>query len=162
MSNTIFDEEFEKQSEGEAPEFPDELVGDLQQFAVVGHLSDSFTYGGQEFVIHTMTIGEELEALAAAQKYNNIPVATGRVYATAMVAGSVQSLNGAPLVTPISPKQDIAELKFSKVLAWFWPTIEVVYDRFSALERKQKAILDGLANTLDEDDRTEEPTDSVA
>lgn len=159
----LFDEKFEEQQEqsGEAPEFPDELVGPLQQFTVVGHLTDTFTYGGQEFSIQTMTIGEELEALRAAQKYDDITVASGRIYATAMVAGAIKSLNGNPLVMPVSDKQDIATLKFRKVLDWFWPTIEIAYQHFAQLEIKQKEVLDGLEKTLDEDTDTEEPTDSL-
>ena len=162
----LFDEQFGQDgqddvNQGEAPEFPDELVEDLQNFAVVGHLSDSFTYGGQDFTIRTMTMGEELEALRATKDYNDIPVASGRVYATAMVAGSVQTLNGTPLVIPISEKQDIVELKFRKVKNWFWPVIEVVYQRFSILEARQKEILDGLENTLDEGSDTQEPADSL-
>lgn len=156
----LFDERFEQEKSGEAPEFSDELVEPLQEFTVVGHLSDTFTYGGQDFTIRTMTIGEELEALRASTKFSDIPVATGRIYATAMVAGSIQSLNGTPLVVPISEKQDIAALKFRKVLEWYWPTIEVVYQRFAALETKQKEVLDGLANSLEDAD-TEEPTDSL-
>lgn len=154
-----FDERFEGQ-EAEVPEFPDEMVEDLQNLTVIGHLSDSFSYGGQDFVIRTMTIGEELEALRCTRNYNDIPVAAGRVYATAMVAGAVQSLNGQPLVIPISDKQNVMALKFAKVMEWFWPVIEVVYNRFSVIEKRQKDILDGLRNTL-ESPEDQEPTESL-
>lgn len=164
----IFDERFAEQEEqegfesGEAPEFPEELVQPLQELAVVGHLSDTFTYGGQEFVIRTMTIGEELEALRAAQKYQDIAAtAGGRVYATAMVAGSVQYHNGEPLVLPVSDKQDVAALRFRKILEWYWPVIEQVYYRYADLEKKQKEVLDGLETTLDEGDSTQESTGSL-
>lgn len=159
----IFDERFAEQEQvqlGEAPEFPDELIEPLQEFVVVGHLTDQFEYAGQEFVISTMTIGEELEALRAANKYEDLPLAAGRVYATAMVAGAVRSLNGQPLAVPISPKQDVASIRFSKVLEWYWPTIEVVYRRYTALEIKQKEVLDGLRNTL-EPENAQEPADSM-
>lgn len=163
----FFDERFagEQQedfpSEGEAPEFPDELVEPLQELTQVGHLTDSFTYAGQEFVIRTMTIGEELEALRVTRDYHDIPVAAGRVYATAMVAGAVQNLNGVPLAIPISEKQNIMEIKFGKVKKWFWPVIEVVYRHYEQLERKQKEVLDGLQKTLDEGDSSQESSDPV-
>lgn len=161
MSESPFDGAFEEKEQfGEAPEFPDELVEPLQEFAVVGHLSETFTYGGQEFVIRTLSIGEELEALRAVQKYENLQSAGGRVYATAMVAAAVQSFNGQPLVVPVSPKQDIASLKLAKVLEWFWPTIERLYYRYVELERQQKEVLDGLRSTL-EGDQSQEPTDPV-
>jgi hypothetical protein len=157
----VFDEKFAEQDQlGEAPEFPDELIEPLQEFVVVGHLTDNFDYAGQAFSIATMTIGEELDALRAAQKYDDLPLAAGRVYATAMVAGAIRSLNGQPLAVPISQKQDIAGIRFGKVLDWYWPTIEVVYRRYTALEAKQKEVLDNLRNTL-ESDSTQEPTDSL-
>lgn len=163
----FFDERFagEEQeqdfSQGEAPEFPDELVEPLQELTQVGHLTDSFTYGGQDFVIRTMTIGEELEALRVTKDYHDIPVAAGRVYATAMVAGAVQMLNGSPLAMPISERQNVMEIKFRKVKEWFWPVIEIVYRRYEQLERQQKEVLDGLQNTLDEGDPTQESSDPV-
>lgn len=164
----FFDEAFAEEEQqgfeqGEAPEFPEELVQPLQELAVVGHLSDTFTYGGQEFVIRTLTIGEELEALRAAKKYDDLAAtAGGRVYATAMVAGSVQSLNGSPLVLPISEKQDVASLRFRKVLDWYWPVIEAVYFRYAKLEEKQKEVLDGLEATLEnESDDDQESPDAL-
>jgi hypothetical protein len=157
----LFDEKFAEQDElGQPPEFPDEFVQPLQELVVTGHLTDTFTYGGQEFTIHTMTIGEELEALRAAQKYADISSAAGRVYATAMVAGSVAALNGDPLVVPISEKQDVAQLRFKKVLGWFWPVIEMIYFRFAELEKRQKEVLDSLESSLEDSD-TQESTDPV-
>jgi hypothetical protein len=155
----LFDEKFAEQDElgQQPPEFPDEFVQPLQELVVTGHLTDTFTYGGQEFTIHTMTIGEELEALRAAKRYDDLPIAAGRVYATAMVAGAVQILNGEPIVIPISEKQDIAALRFRKVMKWFWPVIEQVYLRYANLEKQQKEVLDSLESSLEDADTQESP-----
>ena len=152
----VFDEAFEGQVQqgGEAPEFPDEIdprmVEQIQGLLQLGELHDQFEYLGHEFHIRTMRIGEELSALAQTRAYQDVPLAQGRAYATAIVAGALVSVDGEPVVQELGPGQGSqAALRFAKVSKWYFTVIDYVYKRYLKLEEQQAETLAELQARLE-------------
>lgn len=156
MDDTVFDERFDgedqEESLGDQVEevpFPNPLVDPLAELITLGHLEDSFNYGGNSIRMTTLTAGEELKAMRLLKEYEGVPMAEGRAFAAAMVSASIAEVNGLPLVMPLGPDHDIDELRFKKVLGWHFPIIEYFYRRFTKLEEKQAEVLNALRTSLE-------------
>lgn len=125
------------------PEKEEPLGAEVLGLLYVGKLTKSFNYQGHDFVIKTLKMGEELEAGLITQEFENSSEYP-RALATALVAASIESVDGLPIVTALGPSQDdLLQRKFDYVKEkWYWPTIRFVYDRYIELLQQQKEALD--------------------
>lgn len=154
MSETVWDEQvalasndapLEQESFGidEVDEdYPsDNLVGLIN----LGRLTKEVTVRGNRVRLRTLTIGEELEVGLLVQPYANTLV-EGRAYACAVIAASVDSVNGKPLVTNFGPGEgDLLRRRFDHVRNnWYWPVIEELYEQFVTLQAEQFEALEEL------------------
>jgi hypothetical protein len=164
MDETVYDERFEgeesEEQEGlrqflqetETP-FPTPLGDPLAQLVTLGHLEDSFDFGGNAVVMRTLRAGEELKAMRLLKEFEGVPLAEGRAFAAAMVSASIASINGMPLVIQLGPDfEGIEKRRFEKVLVWHYPLIEMLYRRYARLERKQAEVLAALRASLEPQD----------
>ena len=158
----LFDEKFAEQEQlGEEIHFPPQMISQMQDLLHLGELNDQFEYLGHTFEIRTMRIGEELAALAQIKQYQDVPLAQGRAYATAMVAGAVVTVDGQPLVQSLSPgERGNAAQKFSKVSQWYFYVIDYIYKRYLELEKKQAEVLQELQSQLDPN--ADEPVEELS
>lgn len=125
------------------PEQEEPLGAGVLGLLYVGKLTKSFNYQGHDFVIKTLKIGEELEATLVTEEYQNSPD-YARALATALVAASIETVDGKPLVAPLGPSEDdLLQRKFTYIREkWYWPTIDYIYDRYVELLQQQKEALD--------------------
>jgi hypothetical protein len=167
----LFDERFAEQ-DGEEEEtlewdggipIPPQIVAPMNDLLQLGELHDEFEYLGHTFHIRTMRIGEELAALSAIKGYNDVPLAQGRAYATAMVAGALVSIDGRPIIEKLSPGDKAnATQKFAKVSKLFFYVIDYLYKRYTALEREQAKVLEALQARLTPEADADEPVEELS
>jgi hypothetical protein len=169
----LFDEKFEQAGQddsGMATEFPAELdeplspqmMGQVQGLLQLGELHDQFEYLGHEFHIRTMRIGEELAALAQIKGFQDVPLAQGRAYATAMVAGAIESVDGQPIIGELGPgDRSNAAQKFAKVSKWYYYVIDYIYKKYVELEKAQAETLEALQAKL-EPEHENEPVEELS
>jgi hypothetical protein len=169
----LFDERFAAQNElreeedtlewdGEVP-MPQQTVGNLNQLLQLGELNDEFEFLGHQFNIRTMRIGEELAALAVIKGYQDVPLAQGRAYATAMVAGALVSIDGSPIAAKLSPgDRSTAAVKFTKVAKLHYYVIDYLYKRYTDLEKEQARVLDELQARLTPEENADEPVEELS
>jgi hypothetical protein len=163
QQDAIGEEEETLEFDGEIP-MPPVMVGNLNQLLQLGELNDEFEFLGHQFNIRTMRIGEELAALAVIKGYQDVPLAQGRAYATAMVAGALVSIDGNPLVASLSPgDRSNAAVKFKKVAKLHYYVIDYLYKRYTDLEKEQARILDELqARLTPEEQDADEPVEELS
>jgi len=137
----LIEEPVEIELPEEKPEEP--LGAGVLGLLYLGKLTDSFDYQGHDFVIKTLKIGEELEAALITQEYMQTPDYE-RALATALVAASIETVDGKPLVTSLGPSEDnYLRHKFEYIKdRWYWTTIGFVYSKYIDLLQKQKEALD--------------------
>lgn len=111
----------------------------------IGRLTKDVTLYGDDIVLRTLKVGEELEIGLLIQKWTGTPE-EGRAYAVATVAASIESLNGKRLVGQLGPSEvDELRRKFEYVRTkWYWPTIQLIYEEYITLQREQQLALDEL------------------
>lgn len=110
-----------------------------------GHLTRNVTIGTHRVVLRTLRIGEELEAALVADRYKDT-VEAGRALATALVAASIQSVDGQPLIREALSAQDLGiEAKFNFVLNnWYWPSIQKLYAEYGELVSKLRDTFEAV------------------
>ena len=137
----LIEEPVEIELPEEKPEEP--LRTRILGLLYLNKLTDSFDYQGHDFVIKTLKIGEELEAALITQEYMQTPDYE-RALATALVAASIETVDGKPLVTSLGPSEDnYLRHKFEYIKdRWYWTTIGFVYSKYIDLLQKQKEALD--------------------
>lgn len=100
-----------------------------------GYLTDTVTVGSHEIRIRTLKIGEELEASLAASQWSETTEA-GRALATALVAASIVSIDGQPLLEGLGPHEQTIAAKFDYLRRnWYWVTVRAVYKKYDDLLR---------------------------
>ena len=109
----------------------------------IGKLTKSFNYQGHDFVIKTLKMGEELEVALVTREFEQT-IDYPRALATALVAASVETVDGKPIVTALGPSEDdLLQRKFEYIKdKWYWPTIGHVYEKYIELLQEQKEALD--------------------
>lgn len=123
------------------PEFDERHREVFNGLMFVGALSNTFSWSGHRFRIHTLTSGELME-VALIQKQYRDTIADSRAYVTAMVAACTDSVDGKPLPQPLGPGDSALEAKFRYITDhWFPWTIDAVYEEFLLLEERVNEIL---------------------
>lgn len=124
------------------PKFREDFDGLL----FLGKLEDEFTWLGHRFVIRTLTTEEILETGLIVKPYRDT-MAEVKAYQAAIVAGTVVSVDGRPMPTPLtmSPSDTPLRNRFEYVRRnWFPPTLDVVYERYLLLEDRARAALEAM------------------
>ena len=111
----------------------------------VGKLSATVTYAGHEFVIRTLTIGEELAIAEICRPYDDT-IAQARALATATVAAAIESVDGMPLMRSIGPDESAAiRQKFNFMKSrWYWNIIGHIYQEYLNLLQQQLTAFEEL------------------
>lgn len=119
------------------------LSEDAQGLLNLGYLTEELTLGGNDIVLRTLYIGEELEIGLITKDYKDT-TEEGRAYATALVAAAIERVNGKPIVQKLGPSdKDFLQRKFEHVKAgYFWPVIRELYEQgvVPLLQRQARAI----------------------
>ena len=116
------------------PRYKDDFNG----LFYLGYLSDEFEFAGHRFNIRTLNTDAMLEVALWCKKYE-ATIADSRAYATAVVAASIELLDGRPLYRPLGPGGDNAkdlEMRIAVVRKWFRWTIDHAYTKCLELERR--------------------------
>jgi len=123
----------------EADEFPPEVKQDVDGLMWLGYLTDSFDLYGHSFVIRTLTRGERLAITQITKEYEET-LGMADAYQTAIVAASLMSIDGKPLVDLHKGSNPLHRIKenFELVQKWYDPVIESLYERISQLMVRQQ------------------------
>ena len=147
---SAWDEKFDSL---ESPELPDSVLGiedeelfseDTLSLLNVGRLTHEITVRGHVIRLRTLKIGEELQIGLLIKKYTGSPE-EGRAYTCAVVAASIDSIDGHPLVGSFSSDEDYLTRKFDYVRSkLYWPVIKEIYDGYIDLLGRQADSLEEL------------------
>lgn len=136
--------------------FPDEIDQDLRGLMFLGALERSFPFLGHDFVMRTLTTGEELACSMVIKEYAET-LGSSKAFATAFVGASIVSVDGIPMIKPLGPDQtlDVMRQRFVYVARhWFWPVVEALYDEYAELTLRQANVFKSLEGKLQASRRT--------
>jgi hypothetical protein len=125
---------------------PDTLSADTQGLINLGYLTEEFQLGGNDIVVRTPYIGEELEIGLVTKKYKGTD-SEGQAYMVALVAASLERVNGRPVVQQLGPSdKDYLQRKFDYVQSnYFLPVIQEIYrEGVIPLLKRQAAAIEEL------------------
>jgi hypothetical protein len=146
----FFEEKFDEEPEAslveeedlEEPE--DALSDDALNLLQLGELRSEFDYFGNLIEMRTLQIGEELEIGVLTKSYSET-VEGGRAYTTAVVAASVDTIDGKPIVRSLGADQrGVLKKKFDYFRRFYWPTIKDLNEHYKDLLRRQAEALEEL------------------
>lgn len=126
------------------PRYAEAFVGLLY----LGRLEETFTLWGHEFVIRTLTTEEIAEIALIAKPYQDT-LAQNAVYAAAVVAACVVTVDGQALPESIvRGDNSLASTKFPYVMKkWFPPVRDGIYQKYFALEVEARRVLAEMGKT---------------
>lgn len=130
------------------PEFDPRVRNEFDGLLYLGRLTDAFTYMGHDFVIRTLSTGEILDVALLHKPYLGT-MGDIKAYKAALVAACVESVDGRPMPLPITnqPMDTALANRFAYVQkTWFPPLIDVIYERFLALEEMVDRVLAAMGN----------------
>lgn len=149
-------EQTESHPQGEQPEQPEEAAPGLPEFDArhrdefvgllyLGRLNKTFRRFGHTFVVRTLTT-EQLAEIAQIVKPYAGTTAENPVYQSAVVAASVQSVDGQELPGAITMNRlDDLRVRFDYVMKnWMPPVREAIYNECMRLEFTSREVLDAL------------------
>lgn len=131
--------------EAPLPSFDPKHRQDFQGLVYLGALTKTVELYGHDFEIRTLNTDEILQVGLFIKDYND-SIATGKAYATAVVAASVVTVDGAPLPKPYQDEPGDTPLrhKFRVVNQWYPHVIDVLYSEYLALEARAQEVFDAL------------------
>jgi hypothetical protein len=142
-SEAFWNERFENADESVALAEPSEqaeepLTRELTSLLTVGRLTKTLDIGGNEVVLRTLKSGEELEIGLLTKPY----IGTNeqdRSYIIAVLAASIVTINGKPIVTALGPEDgSILSRKFSYLQKnYYWHVLREIYNGYLELMREQ-------------------------
>ena len=122
------------------PRYREPLMG----LIYVGHLEDTFDWGGHRFHIRTLTAGEQIEAGLLIQPALGTRVEM-KAHQASWVAAGLITVDGQPLITQLGPKEiEHRERYFHLLKHWHPPTIDLVYSHIYRLELQIRELVDAL------------------
>lgn len=125
------------------PKFDERHALDFEGLLYLGRLTETFTEFGHTFVVKTMTTEEMAEIGTIVQPYEGTS-ARNAVYAAAVVAASVVSVDGEPLPGSITVDKtnELTLVKYPYVKRnWMPSVVERIYDRAFQLEVTAREVL---------------------
>ena len=132
----------ETEEERFSPEMQQEVTGLLH----IGHLTGRFNVMGHVFVLRTLKLGEELAVGQVVDEFAGT-VVQGQAFAAALVAASLVSVDGRPLMAPLGPDQETTiRDKFEYITTkWYTDTVLEVYAAYKTLQERQAKAYDAVA-----------------
>lgn len=131
--------------------FDERYRDDFEGLMFLGALSVSFSYVGHKFTMRTLTT-LELLAVGRVIKHFEETIGANRAYATAMVALSLQKVDGKELPIPYAEGEDPyewAEQRFQYVAArWYPMIIDELYTKYNLLEARVREVLEEMAKKV--------------
>lgn len=108
---------------------------DVEGLMYLGHLEHKCRVLGHEFVLQSLTIGEELIVAKIVEEYQGTHLA-GRAYATGLVAASIVLVDGHPLMDQLGPDEELTiRRRFDFINEkWFWTTVNAIYSEYMVLQ----------------------------
>lgn len=152
MSETVWDREFDERVESgedvewvEEPEQPEAVSDEVVGLLNLGRLSSDMKIRGHDVRFRTLTMDEELEVGLLVQPFSKTEW-EGRALATGLIAASIESLDGKPLVEELGPGDASLRRKFDYVRKnMYWPVIRILYEEgYIPLVDRQMSALDEL------------------
>lgn len=133
------------QPEVPTPEFDQRHAEDFVGLLYLGRLDKTFRLFGHTFVARTLTT-EQMAEIAQIEKPHRGGSAEGAVYQSAVVAASVQTVDGQPLPGAITMSaNDDMLVRFNYVMKnWMPPVRERIYDECIRLELVSRQVLTSL------------------
>lgn len=149
MDATAWDREFDERVDGQELEWVDETTPESpvspEIFGLLnlGKLTKDIDIRGHKITLRTLTMGEELEIGLMLKEFEGTQE-WGRALATALVAASIVTLDGKPLVEALGPGEDLLPRKYSYVQkSMYWPVIKIVYEEgYIPLAADQQTAID--------------------
>lgn len=125
--------------------FPEEHMQPLKGLLFLGALSKNFTYAGHDFLIETLTEGETLKVGQLMAEYRGT-FSESEARRAFTVAACVKAVDGYPVVTDLSPRDNVDRIgeKFQVIMQWYPPVIEYVYMQYRALETTEFSVANAL------------------
>lgn len=143
INSEILTEE-EKVAENEH-QIPPRTRNNIETLLTVGKLSATVVYAGHEFVIRTLTIGEELAIAELCRPYDDT-IAQARALATATVAAALESVDGLPIMRSIGPDESMSiRQKFNFIKSrWYWNIVGHIYQEYLSILQQQLIAFEEL------------------
>lgn len=109
----------------------------------LGELQARINVHDHDVVLRTLKMDEELEIGLLVQRFQGT-LEEGRALATALVAASIESIDGKPLTATLGPQENSLQRKFDYVRTrMYWPIIRILYEEgYIPLIEQQVAALE--------------------
>jgi len=119
--------------------------GNIENLLINGRLTRNISFAGHEFVIKTLTVGEELAVAEVCASFAG-SIAEARALATATVAASLESVDGLALMRSLGPDATASvRQKFNFIKnKWYWNIIGHIYQEYLGLVEEQMAAFEAL------------------
>jgi hypothetical protein len=129
------------------PSFDPKHRQDFQGLLYLGALTKTVEIYGHEFEIRTINTDEILQVGLFIKEFNDT-IATGKAYATAVVAAAVVNVDGRPLPKPYQDSDEVGDTplrhRFRVVNQWYPHVIDVLYSEYLALESRAAEVFEAL------------------
>ena len=139
---TVWEEAFdEAQQFAEAQQTVEPLSSDLNTLLELGKLEETVEIGNRKVTLRTLKVGEELEVGLLTKEYQSSSEQL-RAEITAIVAASIVSIDGKPLITSFGPDEITFRDKFNYVNNnFYWPVIRMIYKSYTdLLDRVEESL----------------------
>lgn len=131
----------------DVPEMDPQYRQDFDGLLYIGALRKEFSWLGHTFAIRTVTVDELLRIGLAVKQYEGT-IGANRAYVAAVVAASIERVDGKPLHQPLGPGEDSLEERFRYVRQyWYTWTIDRVYQECAELEARVAQIIESLGKS---------------
>lgn len=149
MSEPIWDRAFDATEVGETWVDDEQLAteepvsNDVLSLLNLGALKARISVRDHDIVIRTLKVDEELEIGLLIHKFMGT-IEEGRALATAVVAASIETVDGSPLVDAgLGPAENTLSRKFDYVRTkMYWPVIKIIYEEgyIPLVERQVQSV----------------------
>jgi hypothetical protein len=131
--------------ETEEENFPPEVAQDVIGLMHLGHLTGRFEVMGHVFVLRTLKLGEELAVGQVVDEFAGT-VVQGQAFAAALVAASLMTVDGRPVLAPLGPDQEATiRDKFEYITQrWYTDTVLEIYEAYKTLQVRQRRAYEAI------------------
>ncbi len=128
----------EEPVETEEEQFSPEIAQDVTGLVHLGHLTGRFEVLGHVIVLRTLKLGEELAVGQVVDQFAQT-VVQGQAFAAALVAASLVSVDGRPVLAALGPDQEATiRDKFEYITTrWYTDTVLEIYSCYKELQARQ-------------------------
>lgn len=107
---------------------PEPVSQEIMGLLNLGELEAKINVRDHDVILRTLKMDEELEVGLLVQPYQGT-IEEGRALATALVAASIKSIDGKPVVSTLGPEENLLRRKFDYVRTrMYWPVIRILYE----------------------------------